>query len=147
MDDIDIDKDGETVTIPGWELWFTASRSGGPGGQHANTTASRVTLHWNIEDTQALEENRRRRLKNRLSSHINSDGVLQISAADERSQHRNRKIARERLAELVEEGLEKPKRRIPTRPSRSSKRRRLKNKRHRGRIKKLRQSPEVPRDY
>lgn len=125
MEDLEVQ---EGVTIPGWELYFTASRSGGPGGQHANKTNSRVTLHWQIGNTTALTPGQRARVMRKLRSRIDDAGVLQISAEDERSQHRNRALARERLAALVRDGLKVPKRRRKTRPSRGAVRRRLKAK-------------------
>ncbi len=135
-------KVSDELVIPGWELWFTASGSGGPGGQHANTSDTAVTLHWSIPDSSVLEDDEKKRIRKNLKRNITQEGVLQVSASDTRSQHRNRKIARKRMAEQVEEAVEKPKRRIPTKPSKASDRRRLREKRHRGRIKKLRQDPD-----
>ena len=138
MDDLEIE---EGIVIPGHELWFTASRSGGPGGQHANKTSSAVTLHWCPENNGSLDDNLKRRVLRKLRKQLTNDGLLQITAQDERSQHRNRAIARERMAETIRQALTVRKRRIATRPSKSQKRRRLKNKRHRGRIKEKRQAP------
>ncbi len=129
------------LVIPGWELWFTACRSGGPGGQHANKANTAVTLHWSVDDSSVLNKDQKKRLRKRLKRNVTDEGVLQVSAADTRSQHRNRKIARERMARQVKKGIKKKKRRIKTKPTRASKRRRLKQKRHRSRIKKLRKSP------
>lgn len=143
MDDIEVNR---SVVIPGWELWMTTSTSGGPGGQHANKAETRVTLHWDLAGTTALTDTQKARVKKRLASHVNDDGVLQVSCGDTRSQHRNRKLAREQMARLVRKGIKRPRRRKKTRPSRASKRRRLRNKRHRGRIKKLRNNPD-PNDY
>jgi ribosome-associated protein len=143
MDDLVINK---SVTIPGWELWFTASRSGGPGGQHANKASTRVQLHWMIEDSSVLDASAKKRLVRRLANDINSDGVLTVACAETRSQHRNRKKAREQLAALVRSGLARKKRRIKTKPSRSAKRRRLENKRKRGEKKRLRKNPK-PRNW
>lgn len=129
------------VTIPGSELGFSASRAGGPGGQHVNKTSSRVTLRWDVSSTVALDDAQRARVVERLASRIGKDGILQVSAEGERSQHRNRQDARERLASLVEEALRVPKKRIPTRPTRASKKRRVEEKRRRGAVKKLRSGP------
>lgn len=129
------------LTIPGWELWFTATASGGPGGQHANTANTAVTLHWSIDDSSVLDGEQKARLKAKLKHNVTDEGVLQVSSADTRSQHRNRKIARQRMAEQVGRGLKKKKRRKRTKPSRAARRRRLKNKRHRSKIKKMRKSP------
>lgn len=133
----------EGVIIPGWELWFTASRSGGPGGQHVNTSSTRVTLHWAVATTTALDERQRARVVRRLANRINADGVLQINGDGQRSQHQNVEEARRRLAELVDQALEVPKRRIATRPSRASKVRRLEAKKQRGELKRQRKDPDI----
>ncbi len=131
----------DRVTIPGSELGFTASRAGGPGGQHVNKTSTRVTLTWNVSTTCALDDEQRARVMERLRGRIAKDGVLRVSAEDERSQHRNRQQARARLASLVEEALRVARKRLPTRPSRASKRRRIEEKKKRGAVKKLRSEP------
>lgn len=144
MEDLEI-KDG--LVIPGYELWFTASRSGGAGGQHVNKTSSRVTLHWSVSTTQALSDFQRGQVVRRLQTYINSDGVMQVSADSSRSQHRNRTEARERLARLVRTGLERKKRRRATRPTRGSQRRRLDAKKEHGEKKRLRKKPKLPPGY
>jgi ribosome-associated protein len=131
----------DRITIPGSELSFSASRSGGPGGQHVNKTSTRVTLQWDVSATGALDDAQRSRVLERLAGRTGKDGVLQVSAEDERSQHRNRQVARTRLAALVEQALRVPRRRIPTRPTRASRRRRVEQKKRRGAIKKLRSGP------
>lgn len=127
------------LIIPGWELWFTASRAGGPGGQHVNTSSSRVTLWWNLAGTTVLDEAQRARVQRRLASRINAEGILQVSAEDERSQLANREAARSRLAALVGEALHVQKARRPTRPSRGSQERRMTAKKQRGDLKRQRQ--------
>ena len=131
----------DRVTIPGSELGFTASRSGGPGGQHVNKTSSRVTLLWDVSSTSALDDEQRARVIQKLHGRIGKDGALRVSAEDERSQHRNRQEARTRLASLVEQALHVPRKRISTRPTRSSQRRRVEEKKRRGAVKKLRTGP------
>ena len=143
MDDLEI-KPG--VVIPGYELWFTACRSGGPGGQHANKTSSAVTLHWVPANNGSFGDDLKGRVLRKLSSQLTNDGELQVTAQDERSQHRNRDIARERLAEIVRAAMKRKKRRIRTRPSRAAKRRRVENKRQRGQLKEKRKNPN-PNDY
>ncbi|MEO1266461.1 MAG: alternative ribosome rescue aminoacyl-tRNA hydrolase ArfB [Myxococcota bacterium] len=138
MEDLEV-QDG--VVIPGHELWFTASRSGGPGGQHANKTSSAVTIHWSPENNGSLAEHHKRRVLRRLHRQLTQEGILQITVQDERSQHRNRAIARERLAETIRKALEVRKRRIATRPSKAAKRRRVDDKRHRSKVKEKRQNP------
>lgn len=125
-------------SIPASELDFQASRSGGPGGQHANTTSSRIQLRWNIRTSPSLSDGRRQAILDRLSSRIDQDGVLQVTVDTHRSQHRNRAEAADRLAALVRGALRPRKTRKPTRRTRSSNEKRLRNKKHRGRTKKLR---------
>ena len=130
------------VVIPGAELWFVASRASGPGGQHVNKTSSRVTLCWNLEESTALGERRKGLVRTRLGSRLTREGILQVSVESERSQYRNRLLARERLAELLAEALEEAKPRRPTRIPRSVQRRRVTDKRKRGERKKMRQKPQ-----
>lgn len=129
---------GDNHMIPAWELWFTTSRSSGPGGQHANKTNSRVSLHWSVEATTAFDDFLKRRIMRRLASRIDGDGVLALHAEDTPSQHRNKELARERLAALVAAAIVPPKRRRATRPSRASQRRRVDAKKKRGALKKQR---------
>jgi len=131
----------EHIVIPGYELWVTTSRSSGAGGQHVNTTESRVSLHWCVASTGALERALRDRVILKLSSRLDGDGTLAVHVEDHRSQHRNRGIARERLVALVRDALRTPRKRIATRPTRASKRRRLEEKRHRAAVKRSRGTP------
>jgi len=124
--------------LPRSELEFRASRSGGPGGQHVNTTASRIQLSWDVARSPSLSERRRQLLLTRLAPRLDSDGVLQVTVDTHRSQHRNREEAVERLAALVGEALRPVKRRKPTRPPAASKEKRIREKKRRGDIKKLR---------
>jgi len=126
------------VTIPGAELSVSVSRSSGPGGQHVNKTSSRVSLRWNIKNSQALTEIIRNLLLHRLSARLVGEGELLVHVESERSQLRNREIARERLAEVVRKALKISKKRIATKPTHASKDRRVSNKKRRGIIKKLR---------
>ena len=132
----------ETNPIPDDEIFFRASRSGGPGGQHANRRATRVEACWNVEESAALDESQKRRVAKKLASRISQEGVLCATAEDERSQHRNKQLAQERLQQLVAEALRVPKRRVKTKPPRSADEKRLEEKRLRKRIKKLRKPPE-----
>ena len=85
MEDLEIE---EGVVIPGHELWFTTARSSGPGGQHANTTNSAVTIHWSPESNGSLGEARKRRVIRRLRGRLTKEGLLQITVQDERSRPR-----------------------------------------------------------
>jgi ribosome-associated protein len=125
-------------SLPRAELSFRASRSGGPGGQHVNTTASRVQLTWDVAGSPSLGERRRQMIMARLGNRIDREGVLQITVDTHRSQHRNREEAVERLAGLVAEALRPRKERKATRPPRAAKEKRLRAKKHRGQVKKLR---------
>ncbi len=125
-------------SIPAAELDFQASRSGGPGGQHANTTSSRIQLRWNVRNSPSLSEGRREVLLERLSGRIDQEGVLQVTVDTHRSQHRNRNVAADRLADLVRDALRPRKKRKATRRTRSSNEKRLRKKKQRGRTKKLR---------
>lgn len=131
------------LTIPAAELGWRFSRSSGPGGQHVNTSDSRVELLWNIVDSKALSEEQRELLLNRLGSRLTA-GTLAISASEQRSQLRNREIALDKLADVVGTSLapEGPKRR-PTKPTRGSKRRHLAAKQRRSDVKRQRRRPSA----
>ena len=127
------------LIIPGRELQFTASRASGAGGQGVNKTSSRVTLRLELRNTAAVGPTLRARLEKNLSSRITTGGVLQVHVETERSQYRNREIARERLARLVREAVRPPKPRKPTKPSRGARQRRMDDKKHQSRKKAARQ--------
>ena len=131
------------VTIPAWELWWTASRSGGPGGQHANKTSSRVTLHWSLAQSSALTPSMKARATRKLRSRLTAEGELLISVDTTRSQHQNRELARERLAQMIRDALKVPKRRVATKPTKGSQRRRVQAKKARGDTKKMRKKPSL----
>lgn len=136
MDDAIFVKQG--LVIPAHELDYTTSRSGGPGGQHANKTSSRVTLSWNIVDTQSVPQSLKDRLLLKLDSRLTQLGELKVNVDTHRSQHQNKDEAQKRLAKLVLDALHVPKRRKKTKPTRGSQRRRLKTKKARGDLKKTR---------
>ena len=124
-----------SVTIPLEEIELRASRSSGPGGQHANVTASRIEAVFDVEASQSLSDEQRERLRDRLGDRVTA------VAQDARSQARNRELALERLREKLAAGLERPKRRRPTRPSRAARERRLEDKRRRSQRKAQRRPP------
>lgn len=115
--------------IPRDELEIKATRSGGPGGQHVNVTASRVEVRWNVRTTRALATEERERVAQRLASRLDAEGWLRITASDTRSQHQNRELALARLAAVVARALVVPKKRKKTRPTAASRERRLESKR------------------
>ena len=126
------------VLIPEQELLWRFSRSSGPGGQGVNTTDSRAQLRWDIAASSALTEEQRARLLARLGTRL-IDGVLQISASEQRSQLQNRDAAERRLVDLVATALAPPPRaRRATRPTRGSVERRIAGKRRRSDVKRLR---------
>lgn len=132
------------VSIPERELEIRASRSGGPGGQSVNTTASKVELRWDLDASDALTDQQKALVRERLGNRLTDDGVFVLQASEERSQHRNREAARSRFQALLKEAIQPPKRRRRTKVSRRQKRQRLEDKRHRSRVKQLRKNPEPP---
>ncbi|WP_054953139.1 alternative ribosome rescue aminoacyl-tRNA hydrolase ArfB [Flaviflexus massiliensis] len=128
------------LTIPARELVEQFSHGSGPGGQSVNTSDSRVQLSLNLATTVALTDVQRSRLLLFLAPRMN-EGVLTVTAAEHRSQHRNRMTARERLAELIREAIMPPVPRRPTNPTRASKRRHIEAKKHRSQIKLNRRKP------
>jgi len=131
------------VVVPATELDVRTSKAGGPGGQHVNTTDSKVELRWPVRDSAALSDAQRARVTERLASRLTADGVLILSSAEHRSQHRNREAVVARFRSVVGEALTPPTPRRRTRPTRASKQRRLDAKRHRGETKQLRRRPDA----
>jgi ribosome-associated protein len=125
----------ENTVIPLEEIQFRASRSSGPGGQHANVTASRIEAVFDVEASQALTDSQRSQLQRKLGDRVTA------VAQDARSQARNRELALERLREKIAAGLRRPKPRRPTRPSRAAKERRLDQKRRTSQRKAQRRPP------
>jgi ribosome-associated protein len=123
------------ITIPDEELVVTASRSGGPGGQHVNKTASRVMVRFVIAESPSLSPEDRATLLTRLGRRIGKDGAVRVVAQDSRSQHANRRAAYERLAALLSAALEPVVPRVPTRVPRSSRTARRDSKRKRSDVK------------
>lgn len=120
-----------TVSIPPGELDARATKSGGPGGQHVNTSSTRVELLWRLPQSRAITDEQRTRLKLKLAARLDSEGNVRVVASDTRSQRQNRILAEERLADLVRRALAVPKKRRKTAPTRSSIERRLTDKRMR----------------
>ncbi len=121
--------------IPDHELEESASRSGGPGGQHVNKTSTRITLRWSLVHSTAITEQTRARLITRLRTRLTLDGDLIVVVDSSRSQHQNREEARVRLARIVRDALVVVKPRVDTKPTRSSQRRRVASKKHRSGVK------------
>jgi len=117
------------------ELEWRTSRSGGPGGQHANTSDTRVEVRFDVEESRSLGPRQRARLLERLGP------VVRATASDSRSQARNRELALERLRSRIAEALHIERPRRPTKPSRAAKRKRVDTKRRRGEVKRKRARP------
>jgi len=128
------------IVVPDAELSWRFSRSSGAGGQHVNTTDSRVELSFDVARSPSLPDPLRSRALTSLASRL-VDGVLTVAASDRRSQLQNRELARMRMAALLREAIAPPPRtRRPTRPSRGAVQKRIDAKKHRGEIKALRRS-------
>jgi len=130
-----------SVTIPASEIRFRYSRSGGPGGQHANKTSTRVELMWNPARSDALGPRQRARIMDRLRVRLDADGTLRLASDSHRSQLRNKQEVLDRLVDLVAKGLRVSKQRVATKPTKSATERRLSSKKRRSEIKRSRRRP------
>jgi ribosome-associated protein len=128
----------DVLFLPRSELTFRASRAGGPGGQHVNTSSTRVELVWNVAESPSPTDAQRARIQEKLANRINAAGELLLAEGGSRSQHQNREAVVDRLRELLSEALHVPKPRKKTRPPRASREKRLQSKRRRSEIKKMR---------
>jgi len=122
---------GETLTIPWSEIRFRTSRSGGPGGQNVNKTATRVEILFDVAGSPSLSTAQRARILSRLRGYIDREGELRLVSQESSSQHRNRQDGIERLKVLLENALRPRRRRVSTRPTKASRERRLQAKRRR----------------
>lgn len=127
-----------TVAIPRWELEYRASRAGGAGGQHVNTSSTRIELLWNPGRSVSLDEGTRALLVERLASRLDGEGWLRIVSSARRSQQQNREAAEARLVELLRRALVVRKTRRQTKPTRASKEARIAQKRKRSETKRQR---------
>jgi ribosome-associated protein len=120
------------------ELQFRTSRSSGPGGQHVNKTESRVELLWSPSLSRCLDEGQKALVSSRIGKRLNEEGILILASEKYRSQYRNKTDVTERFVDLVLASLVPEKKRRPTRPTRTSIEKRLRNKKIRGEIKRSR---------
>jgi ribosome-associated protein len=126
------------VRIPENELQLTASRSGGPGGQHVNKVSSRVELRFDVTGSKSLTPDQKDRILKRLATRITREGFLRVVASGSRSQHVNRQEAVARFAKLIAEALKRRRKRVKTRVPGAAKRRRIEEKKARGGLKQTR---------
>jgi ribosome-associated protein len=124
-----------SLTLDENEFQFVFSRSSGPGGQNVNKVATAVQLRFDVVRSPSLPDDVKDRLIRLAGSRMTQEGVLVINARRYRSQEKNREDAVERLLELVRAAAQRPKRRIKTKPTQSSRERRLREKRHRSKVK------------
>lgn len=117
------------LEIPRSELSFRATRAGGPGGQHVNTSSTRVELLWALGRSRAVTPEQRARLAAKLRGRLDAEGNVRVVGSDHRSQARNRAAAEERLAAILRAALAVPRPRRKTRPSRAAVEKRLSSKR------------------
>lgn len=125
----------DDLSIPDGEITYATARSGGPGGQHANKTDTKVTLRFPVGESPTLSEEQKRLIIKNLSNRINNEGELLLSSQKHRSQAANRETVRNRFADLLEGAISPDEPRRNTKVPRSSKTRRLRNKRKRSRRK------------
>lgn len=128
----------DSVSVPRSELDYRASRSGGPGGQHVNTSSTRIELIWDVAGTPSLSEAQRVRVQEKLSNRINSEGQLLVAEGGSRSQLQNREAVTERFVELLAAALHVPRPRRKTKTPRAERERRLQAKKRRSEVKRLR---------
>jgi ribosome-associated protein len=126
-----------SLRVPAWELSEAFVRSSGPGGQNVNKVSSAVQLTWQVSAS-SLPADVKARFQKLYASRITADGRLMLEASEHRSQLQNRQAARARLAEMIAKAAVAPKRRIKTKPTAGSVRRRITSKKKRGEVKALR---------
>ena len=124
------------------EVFYKATRSGGPGGQHVNKVSTAAILYWDFLNSNALDEEKKQILKEKISSYINKQNLIYIRSDEYRDLERNKEQCLIKLTELIKKALHKPKKRKKTKPSKSSQRKRVDQKVKHGTNKKLRRKPD-----
>ena len=130
-----------TTAVDDSEVTFTFARSGGAGGQHVNTSSTKVELRWNVDASAGVDDRQKALIHQRLGNRINAEGDLVLQSSEHRSQTRNREAVVARFANLLAEALRVQASRRPTKPTQAARRRRLDSKRRRAETKSLRRSP------
>ncbi|HVL88631.1 MAG TPA: alternative ribosome rescue aminoacyl-tRNA hydrolase ArfB [Actinomycetota bacterium] len=140
MRDLNIGRD---LVIPSHEITQRFARAGGPGGQNVNKRDTKVDVLFDLDGSESLSADQKRRVRRALKTRIDAAGVLRVSASAHRTQAQNRERALDRMEELLKEALAPPPPpRVKTRPSRAAKERRIQDKKRRGEIKRLRRAAE-----
>jgi ribosome-associated protein len=132
---------GLGFSLPYHEFEFETSRAQGAGGQHVNRTESAVTLRWNLKNSVSIPVDIKDKLLIRLHSMLAGEGDLIVRSQESRSQLQNKEVCVKKLIQILKKALLPVKKRINTRPTRSSQRKRVDEKKHRGEIKNLRKKP------
>ncbi|MFN2261665.1 MAG: alternative ribosome rescue aminoacyl-tRNA hydrolase ArfB [Psychroflexus sp.] len=125
------------------EIEFKTALSGGPGGQHVNKTETKVILIWDLAKSEVFSESQKNRLQEKLSAKLNKDQQLQLSVAETRSQHKNKKLVVEKFLKMLQSALKQRRKRIKTKPSRAAKLKRLKKKKQHSEKKANRKKPRI----
>ncbi len=125
------------------EFQFKAIRSSGAGGQHVNKVSSKIELTFDLENSSALSEQEKELLKQKLKSKLSNANILTIYCEQTRSQHKNKEIAIKKCVSLLKENLKKPKKRKPTKPTKSAVKKRLETKQKQSLKKELRKKPKL----
>jgi ribosome-associated protein len=141
MPDASVLRVSPDLLLPLAELEFHATRSGGPGGQHVNTSSTRVEVSWDLAGSPSLTSEQRERLLRQLAARLDSTGRVRLVSSASRSQLRNKEDVTERLRQLIAAGLVVPKTRKRTKPTRAAKAARLESKRRRSATKRDRRPP------
>lgn len=137
----------KTFAIPKRDVDEKFVMSSGPGGQNVNKVATAVQLRFDIDQASSLPKSTKERLRKLAHNQITNENILIIESSEHRSQERNRKSARDKLADLVRQALHPPRKRKKTRPTKASTERRLERKKIRSRKKQQRKSPPIPKKY